>query len=267
MVLHKVHSSLAPPLHHCAQARRSLCLDPPHGQPLATSSDVSQYSLPVLATARPSLVDLYTQSLRRRMTNILLPTADINVPTTSFAQATTGDFRRFAQLPFHKDKSEGMPAQWSKFWKKALPTQGRNLWWRYLQESLPHASFRLTNWPRVTFLPMCPVCHESVEDLDHYVVLCPSKRQAWISLLQHHCTKTKWSDKELLDLVSIQDKQGRLSFKDNMRLTRGTPVGWLASLASSRSFSSNILSLPPPQPNSILKAASELTTNKLRGRR
>ncbi|KAG0014487.1 hypothetical protein BGZ82_001742 [Podila clonocystis] len=98
---------------------------------------------------------------------------DIAIATTPFPKANMRYLWLLVQQPSQKNRSKGSPSQWQKFWHTSMPVQGRNLWWRYLQHSLPHAVFRSTFWTKSAPSPACPVCDAPAEDGDPNVALCP----------------------------------------------------------------------------------------------
>jgi hypothetical protein len=65
----------------------------------------------------------------------------------------------------------------------------RNRIWRRPNEDPPPAS--------------CSICDHEQEDLRHFVFLCPSKKEVWITILAEYSTKPHWTDDELSSLVSL----------------------------------------------------------------
>ncbi|KAJ8656675.1 hypothetical protein O0I10_007521 [Lichtheimia ornata] len=72
---------------------------------------------------------------------------------------------------------------WKRFWRSMIPHKAFTPWWRLLHDTIGTRQ-KLHGWniPEVES-PICQICKAAPEDLYHFVVGCPSKRQFWIDAL------------------------------------------------------------------------------------
>ncbi|KAF8945848.1 hypothetical protein BGZ46_005951, partial [Entomortierella lignicola] len=120
------------------------------------------------------------------------PTRPLSTPPT-LGTATSKDLRSFIQKPPENDRRYGTPAEWKSFWKAHIPHRARTIWWRALHGKLATAQLRVGTW-HLDESTSCRICNHPTEDIPHMLFLCPTKKHAWIALLQEFTSKQQWSD-------------------------------------------------------------------------
>ena len=71
------------------------------------------------------------------------------------------------------------PQNWNQFWHTPMHHWARNLIFRIYHDSLPTAKkLYHFKFPNIS-TPLCRICHNRQEDINHFLFLCPNKQAVW----------------------------------------------------------------------------------------
>jgi hypothetical protein len=82
-------------------------------------------------------------------------------------------------------------AFWKSFWKREMPHNVRNVWWRLLIRKLP-TGVRLHAFIPMIVSPQCRVCQERETD-QHLLFGCPAKLEIWKASLNKYIREYDWT--------------------------------------------------------------------------
>lgn len=86
------------------------------------------------------------------------------------------------------------PFPWSRFWNMQLSTISINIWFRALHHKLPCRDLLHRYLPQSFASPLCPICLQDTDTLEHFLFLCTRKFEVWTmvwqDLLLHDCSTT-----------------------------------------------------------------------------
>lgn len=99
------------------------------------------------------------------------------LPTRKYKGLVTPTHSSLQVLPQLSSQQHNVP--WKLFWSLSFSHTSRNIWYRFLQSKIPSGSilhrFILATFPS----PVCQVCQQNEEDLDHMLFACPMKLFVW----------------------------------------------------------------------------------------
>ncbi|KAL0087211.1 hypothetical protein J3Q64DRAFT_1884754 [Phycomyces blakesleeanus] len=68
------------------------------------------------------------------------------------------------------------------FWKMNIPHTARNIWYRALHNKLSCKANLHQIIPTTHPSPICPICHEAPDNVNHFLFLCPNKYSTWLDV-------------------------------------------------------------------------------------
>ncbi|KAI7891096.1 uncharacterized protein EV154DRAFT_420991 [Mucor mucedo] len=71
-----------------------------------------------------------------------------------------------------------------RFWSLPIPPPARNLWYRILSRKSPTSKY--LNQIGTIDSPRCHLCHNYVDNLEHFIVQCTIKSTVWNRVLTSH---------------------------------------------------------------------------------
>ncbi|KAL0083862.1 hypothetical protein F4703DRAFT_1738058 [Phycomyces blakesleeanus] len=98
----------------------------------------------------------------------------------------TTHFRKVCQInpPLSNHGSTLTPTQWKKIWDFPIHHSVRNIWYRALHQSLSCSSHLHRIAPTTFPSPMCVLCINGIDSIEHFLYLCPLKRPVWSNAWQ-----------------------------------------------------------------------------------
>ena len=155
------------------------------------------YPAPASSTVSPDI------SFRPFADNLLVD-MDLHNPT---ARCSSKTFRAACQ-------SSHMPppyltaidaSHWFFFWSLSLTTLQRNVLYRYINASIPHQSLLHRLFPLIHLSPLCIVCSDTVDSIDHFLFHCAPKATVWQKVINEFLWPT-------VDIHDIQQALLSLDF-------------------------------------------------------
>lgn len=120
-------------------------------------------------------------TLRPFSDKLILP----NAITVSSARITSKIFRQAcSSLSVAPAYLTSIPSSaWSFFWSLSLTMIQRNVFYRFLNNCIPHRSLLHRIFPTVHLSPLCAVCSSVEDSVDHFLFRCPSKAAVWQGII------------------------------------------------------------------------------------
>ncbi|KAI8058764.1 hypothetical protein BDF21DRAFT_429962 [Thamnidium elegans] len=82
------------------------------------------------------------------------------------------------------------------FWSIPMLLPSRATWYRILSRKVPTASYLHTI--QTIDSSQCRLCHQSVDHLNHFVLMCPKKLDIWQLILQDSDITSNISNEDIL---------------------------------------------------------------------